>query len=319
MEVNVIVKVETTEIAEKLIRAFFEDLDDNSKMEIKGREFNISIVYESDAVPVHIIDVLKECQEVNFYPHPRKNEATLKNTIKEKKDGEYGYDKIKEFVNSSNSYSEFKEKIIDWVDFGRYKNFFESIIFSAEQCLRCQEKINWKNIPTKMERYTDWERIVCAKIVRKKFEEFNERMPILTFIQTIVGYIDNEFNHYKEETVDMKKPEESVSEEKTEKSENIKKSAIENTEHAILYDLIEDVPKNYSKEDKIKYLLSKMEWNESENPEIWNIVKHMLDGREVSSRDKIVVSRLINSYMDREGDDTKIKTDFFIAILKEML
>ncbi len=318
MEVNVTVKVETTEIAEKLIRAFLEDLDENSKMEIKGKEFNISMVYENDAIPVHIVEVLKECQEVNFYSQPKKGKTTLKNVVKEKKDGEYGYNKIKEFVNSSDSYSEFKEKIIDWINFGRYKSFFESIIYSAEQCMQYQEKINWKNIPERMERYTEWERIVCAKIIRERFEVFNAKMPILTFVQTIVGYMDNEFNHYEEDPVDVKK-EEFVRVEKTEKPEETRKNTIEDTEHAILYNLIEDVPKNYSKDDKIKYLLSKMGWNESENPEIWSVVKQMVDEQEVSPREKIIVSRLVNSYMEKEGDNAKIKTDFFIAVVKEML
>ncbi len=207
------------EMKEGLINEFFKNFNCNNTIEVDENGAKIKLVF-TEQPPQKMIEVISRChvdklcyngtmQNCKEEPKEEKISETEthdaeETTEEETKNAHFELSKI---ADNCDSYENFKEAVAEWLEMGKSKEIFLSILKSAEEL----EKITWKNIENLLKQkgiiFNDGNRYACSKVVANKFKMIDNNFTILKLIKEIVTYKTFDFGNQKAIEEDSKQTE----------------------------------------------------------------------------------------------------------------
>lgn len=214
--------------AGEVIIAFFREFNSNSRIEVKGKEAILEIVFEKNP-PLATIHAISNCEIIEFSfgnalkeeevseakvekqeqetgqekeeAKPNvKNEIVVQNSNPEKKRRGRTYAKqlnpedinipiLDEIAKQSTSFEHFVKSVAEWLGMNKKQQFFEDLVMVASEV----DEISWNNVENALKDKgiicTQWDRIYIGQRISEKLKEYSiTMMPLLVAMKKYKGY-----------------------------------------------------------------------------------------------------------------------------------
>lgn len=219
--------------AGELIRSFFTDFNPENSIVIKGKEAKLEISFDQKP-PMVLIKTISNCEVEEFHygkvlgEYDGEDEQRISEEVYNKQEvisnkdveqKEVRAKKVKpkkaktkkekaeivqilknlEFAKKVNSYEEFVQLVVNWLELGNSQKFFEAIINVAER----MESINWNNIKEKLNEkgvpYRQFAYMKCNNQILAKFDDICDnketKVTFLKLVEAIVSYKNYDFSN----------------------------------------------------------------------------------------------------------------------------
>ena len=310
--------------AGELIKAFFQEFNQESMIEVKGNKAKMEIHFETP--PMKVIDSITKCENFELYYGVKKeselsDENGNENNLTKQQEGKRKYAKqkktqiteeevkaseVEQLAQKSKTFEEFARLIANWMEMGEKTEFFIQLLIASTEV----EEITWREL----EKNLAEKNITCQKydkiLISTKVGQKLQGITTLPFLKWIKKYKDYPF---KDKTLVLSL--ENIPEIKKALSGIEKTCPLKTKVYKVLEAMGLGVELDETKE-KITYLVLKAIQKEDLNEDNC-IVTNGTDA--MKAMDSMILSTFVNQFMKKYQKDQKVKNVDFLIAMKKLL